>query len=493
MGRAVTLGIESMRLVEMAAEAYDVVLIGTGFGTTFFLHRYLKHAAPTARILVLERGKLNTHADQIDMGAASDIQAMETINHRAPAHRAWNFTVGFGGGSNCWWGNAVRQHPSDFKLKSTYGVGRDWPIDYDDIEPYYCDAEEIMQISGPSEKMPYYRSRPFPLPPHILPLPDQIMKKAQPDHHFVISTARPSRDTATRPKCCVNGVCHLCPIDSKFTVLNSFTSPYEDPRVDLLLSAEARLVDIQGGIAKGVDYRHADQDKSVKADLVILAANAIFNPVVLQRSGLDHPQLGRNLHDQYAFFGEVFLDGVDHFQGSTLVNGLNYSRYDGDFRRAEASVLLETWNVGGLRSEAGRWRQVIPINLKIEDLPQEKNRVALNNLEDDVPDVIWDGYSPYALKTLARVEEIVRDMLAPLPVESVRKSPAESAGTHIHGTTIMGRNPEDSILDGDQIHHQVRNLVVLGSSAFPSGNQSNPTLTICAIAMKTADKLGHSI
>ncbi len=483
-----------MRVIEKAAESYEVVIVGSGFASTFFLYRYLKHAAPNARVLVLERGKFHTHAEQIEMGQTSEIHPGDAwTNKGRERNKTWNFTIAFGGGSNCWWGNAVRQHPNDLKIKSKYGVGIDWPIDYDEIEPYYSEAEDVMQVSGPREDMLWSRSRPFPLPPHTLPLADRLLKKAYPEHHFAATTARPSRDTATRPKCCSNGVCHLCPIDAKFSILNSFMGPYEDPRVEVLLTAEARAVDVEAGNAKGVVYRRDGKERTVSADLVVVGANALFNPVILQRSGLDHPLLGKNLYDNFAVFGEAFLDGVDHFQGSTVVCGMNYSKYDGDFRREHPSVLLETWNVGALRKDYGKWRQVMPFLLKIEDLPQEQNRVVLANLDDDLPEVIYNEYSPYALKAANRAEQIVGEILAPLPVESVNRFPLGSAGSHIHGTTMMGTDPASSIIDENQIHHQVRNLVVVGSGGFPSGCQSNPTLTICAVAMKAADKIGASV
>lgn len=484
-----------MRVVEKADKSYDAVVIGSGFASTFFLYRYLKHASPNARLLVLERGKWHTHADQVEMGQSSEIDPGQTwVDKGRKQNLWWKFSIGFGGGSNCWWGNAVRFHPSDFKLRSKYGVGLDWPLDYDDIEEYYCEAEEVMQVSGPREPMLWPRSRPFPLPPHTLPLPDRLLKEAYPEHHFAAATARPSRDTATRPKCCSNGMCHLCPIDSKFSILNSFMEPYEDSRVDVLLKAEARAVDVQGGNATGVSYRRDGRDFIVSADLVVVGANALFNPTILQRSGLDHPMLGRRLHGSYSDYGEVLLDGVDNFQGSSVICGMNYAKYDGDFRRNHSSVLLETWNRGALRSEFGKWRQVMPFTIKLEDLPQDQSQVRLAKLDDDLPNVTYNDYSAYTLRTEDRALQFVEEILAPLPVETIRwlPSPDTIGGPHIYGTTMMGVDPATSILDADQIHHQVRNLVVVGSGSFPAGSQSNPTLTICAVAMKAADKIGAS-
>ncbi len=482
-----------MRVVEKAARSYDAAIIGSGFASTFFLYRYLKHAPPNARVLVLERGKWHTHADQIEMGHPSEIHESTTWVDKGPKQNLrWKFTIGFGGGSNCWWGNAVRLHPSDFKLKTKYGVGLDWPIDYDDIEPYYCEAEEVMQLSGPRERMLWPRSRPFPQPPHTLPLADRLLKEAYPEHHFAAATARPSRDTATRPKCCSNGVCHLCPIDSKFSILNSFMEPYEDARVEILLTAEARAIDVQGGQARGVMFRRNGQEYEVSADLVVLGANALFNPVIMQRSGLDHPLLGRRLHGSYSEYGEALLDGVDNFQGSSIICGMNYAKYDGDFRREHPSVLLETWNRGALRAEHGKWRQVVPFTLKLEDLPQDRSHVRLAHPDDDLPEVLYDELSPYTAKAVNRALQFAEEILSPLPVEGLRwlPSPDTIGGPHIYGTTMMGTDPATSILDANQIHHQVRNLVVVGSGSFPAGSQSNPTLTICAVAMKAADKIG---
>ncbi len=478
-----------MRIVEKPDGPYDLIVAGSGFGASFFLYRFLQHAMPTQRVLVLERGQRHSHADQVAMGRNSDINQDDTWRHQGRDDKWWNFTIAFGGGSNCWWGNALRLHPSDFSLNSSYGVGRDWPLSYNDLESYYSDVEQLMMISGPEEPTPWNRSRPLPLPPHRMPLPDRLLKEAYPDKHFVVTTARPSRDTDTRAKCCVNGVCNLCPIDSKFSVQNSFMSPYEDARVETVLGADVRAVDVESGLARGIVYKKNGKEYRVAADLVALGANGIFNPVILQRSGLDHPHLGRNLNEQYSAFGEAYLDGVDHFQGSTVVTGTNYLAYDGPFRRHQASALMETWNMGRFRTDHGRWRQVMRFHLKLEDLPQEKNQVVLNKYEDDLPDVIFEDYSQYTLNTAAKIHDIAADILSPLPVERIEIEPAAATGSHLHGTTIMGHDPADSVLDAFQIHHTVRNLAVLGGGGFPSGSQTNPTVTVCALAMRAADKL----
>lgn len=77
-----------------------------------------------------------------------------------------------------------------------------------------------------------------------------------------------------------------------------------------------------------------------------------------------------------------------------------------------------------------------------------------------------------------------------MPIESITVSDrVEASEAHIIGTTVMGDDPADSIVDRDCIHHRLRNLVVLGSSTFPVGGPANPSLTIAAQAMRTAQVL----
>ena len=157
--------------------------------------------------------------------------------------KPWLFTPHFGGGSNCWWGCTPRMLPEDFSLQTTYGVGTDWPFSYSDLESYYCIAEEWMGISGYNGAQPAWRSRPYPLGPHRLNAPDEVLHKAYPDTFIPQPTARASQNIkGGRGKCCANGTCSTCPVDAKFTIHNSFGTPYEDPRVQLLLQSPVRTI-----------------------------------------------------------------------------------------------------------------------------------------------------------------------------------------------------------------------------------------------------------
>ncbi|TIP96477.1 MAG: GMC family oxidoreductase, partial [Mesorhizobium sp.] len=133
-----------IRPEQIADEHFDLVVIGSGFGSAFFLHEFAKRRK--ARILVLEWGRHNTHEWQLDQDANTDID--EETTYKTNSDKPWNYTIGLGGGTNCWFAQTPRFHPNDFRLKSLYGIGNDWPISYDELEPFYCDAEDVMSISG---------------------------------------------------------------------------------------------------------------------------------------------------------------------------------------------------------------------------------------------------------------------------------------------------------------------------------------------------------
>ena len=144
---------------------HNLVLVGSSFASTFFLHRYLQRAPASARVLVLERGAHREHSWQL-INRGELIREAEASYDGRRSSKPWVFRLAFGGSSNCWWACTPRFLPEDFRLHSTYGVGRDWPLSYDDLEPYYCEAEAIMAVSGPDDGTPFPMSRPYPQPPH---------------------------------------------------------------------------------------------------------------------------------------------------------------------------------------------------------------------------------------------------------------------------------------------------------------------------------------
>jgi choline dehydrogenase-like flavoprotein len=469
----------------MVQEHFDIVVVGSGFGSLFFVEGYLSKR-PAAKILMLERGIFNSHAWQLQNDKNSPIEPSSTFRTDA-AGKVWNFTIGVGGGTNCWYAQTPRFHPSDFRMHSKYGVAQDWPLDYDELEPYYVAAETKMSVAGSPEMgeiLP--RSAPFPQPPHKLTAVDAIMRKAQPEFHFPIATARASVPTAGRPACCASARCNLCPINAKFTFENGFTNLRELPNVEIRTECEVTHLDHAAGVVQAAVYRKDGTEHRVTGDLFVLGANAIHSPAILLRSGIDHPLTGVGINEQVGYSLEVLLDGVDSLDGGTITTALNYSLYDQPSRKDYAGALIyfdNRWPYG-LRKEYGRWRQLAPLVVVVEDLPQDSNRVVLD--DDGVPKVLHPDISDYAKRGMQASLTDIEKVLQPLPVERIDFKGRRETESHIHGSLRMGTDPASSVIDAKQVHHDVRNLVVVGSSVFTTGPNSNPSLSVAALSLRSA-------
>jgi choline dehydrogenase-like flavoprotein len=468
-----------------ASEEYDLVVVGSGFGSLFFLKKLLA-LRPSLRVAVVEWGYRRDHAWQIEQGRNSDIPPAQA--HVQPdGQKPWNYTIGLGGGTNCWWGQAVRMLPADFEMRLRYGVMEDWPFSYDELEPYYVEAETIMSVSGDASMGRVSpRSAPFPLPPHRLNAVDEIMIRARPEHHFPISTAR-APVSAGRGVCCASARCHLCPVDAKFTAFNGLADVLEHPAVTFTLGAEVRTIELENGRAVGVTCRHRDGERQVRGGAVVLGANGIHSPAILLRSGIDHPATGIGLREQLGAEFEVLLEGLDSFDGGTVTTSLNYALYDGPHRREAGAALLFFDNrlKYGVRPEFGRWRQYVPLIVNVEDAARDDNRVTL--AADGRARVEHPGVSDYALAGLRRAEQALPEVLAPLPVERIVARGIRPTESHIQCTLRAGADPASSVVDGAGVHHAVRNLVVVGSATMPTCPPANPSLTLAAMALRSAE------
>lgn len=481
-----------MIVTELPEQQYSVAVIGSGFGSLFFIHRLLQRR-PDARVLVLERGAFRSWDVQTSEGRNSSIPPEDTFAATG-AKKHWNFTLAYGGGTNCWGGATPRMLPNDFRLKSKYGRGQDWPLSYDELEPYYATAEAIMDISGPDDfTLVTPRSGPYPQPPHRMSAADRVMKAAQPDLHFAVTTARARVANAQRNACCASFQCELCPAEAKFTALNGFAHITDHPNVHILCDAEVREIETSGGTSvSAIRYSHGGRDQRIRCDLCVLGANAIHSPAILLRSGIAHPLLGRGLSEGLSYGVEVFLDGLDNLDGSTKRTGLNYSLYDGPFRAEHGAAYIQFDNQFpyGLRADFGRWSQIVSVKVSVEEELLDNNYVAID--KDGKPIVNFAGRSTYARLAVQRSLEQLPKVLAPLPIEEIvvkQDLAVASMDTlsHLQGTLRMGSTSADSVIDRAQVHHDLRNLIVVGTSVMPSCPPVEPSLTAAALSLRAAD------
>jgi choline dehydrogenase-like flavoprotein len=455
---------------------WDVILVGSSFASMFFLRGLPDHL----RVLVIEKGKLRQPGVKMGPSPPERFSQDNTSGHT----KDWVANSKFGGNSNCWWGQVPRLHPNDFRMGSLYGTAQDWPLTYADLEPYYVDVEQTMEVAGGGTDHLFPRSAPYPYPHHTGTLTDQLLWRERPADWMPAPTAR--SNGGSRAKCCANGICASCPIDAKFTISNGIQH-FERAGVFLLTAAEVYAVDIENQTARGVVVRNRDgSEHTLSADLVALGANAIFNAVIMLRSGIENGALGRYLHEQTSLTLELDV-AVPNYYGGSSITGHGYGLYDGEHRREAGAVLVENFNSpASFRSEYKRWTHRMLCRLIAEDLPLYENRVTL--ADDDSPHIFWTGHAAYAKAGLQRAEEQLPGQL-PFEIEQVVSRQKSASEAHIQGTHRMGNDAETSVVNATLKTHAAPNLLALGAGAFPTCSPANPTLTLAALSLYAARNL----
>ena len=477
-------------------DKYDLVLVGTGFASSFFLKKYLEKKGKDVRVLVLERGSFISSKERREssMQEPYGLRKMTTFEGIPEDFyttndplKPWTFDPNYGGSSNCWTGNTPRFMPNDFRMKTMYDVGQDWPISYDDLEPYYCETEAIMSIAGP-EETPYPMSVPYPQPPHKMGTVDTLLHKEYGNLYNSQASARATRRVGKRGVCCSSSICHSCPVNAKFTIENSMAYLYEDPRVDLEFNCIVYNLIMDANVVKAVVYKKDGVEKKAYGEVVGLGANAIFNAQILKNAGDSNDFTGRYISEQKGILATFFLDGLSNLGSSSIVSANGFMIYDGEHRKEYAACLIENDNKPRVRAEKGKWRDLVRFRFVFEDLPQYENRVLAGE-DEFTPHIQWLGSPAYVDKAFENLKANLSKTFSPLPIERIIFDLSwQATESHICSSTIMGTDSGNSVLDKNLIHHTYRNLFVLGSGAFTTVSPANPTLTLSALSLMSADK-----
>lgn len=451
-----------------------------------------------------------------------------------------------GGSTWAWRGNTPRFIPSDFKLKTLYGVGEDWPITYSDLEPYFCEAETELGVSGNDAQwanlLDAYRSQSFPMPNIVESYGSQRVRSAIDNMEIdgkiikVVSTpqARNSQDYDGRPACQGNSNCiPICPSAAKYDASIHLRKAQVNGVALRKSCVVTRLeVSANGNVNTVVfkDWSTPDKkEQSLTAKIVILATHAMETPKLWLSSKLGNQsdQVGRNLMDHLAEeVTGLFPEPVFPFRGPQSTSSIEVFR-DGKFRKFCGAFRMtignDAWGrkehpfkslenlmvdeKGGIRFGKAlhsvledRIVRMVRIGYSTEMLPNKENRVTLSD-EKDAFDIIRpkvtfkvDDYSKKALAYGYSVAKRIFDqMKGEEEVDPIAPTLEYNGAGHIMGTCKMGNNPYSSVVDGYGRSHEHRNLYVVGSSVFVTGATANPTLTLAALALRTADAIRSTL
>ncbi|MCC6312993.1 MAG: GMC family oxidoreductase, partial [Thermomicrobiales bacterium] len=462
------------------------------------------------------------------------------------------------GGTSVHYGTqSWRFRADDFKVRSTtvkrYGEAMlpkdttlvDWPLSYEDLEPYYDNVERLIGVSGQGGSNPFAspRARDYPMPP-LAPfgygeMARQGMLKR--DYHpFPQPTAIISQDYDGRPACTLCGFCGYfgCWNDSKSsTLVSAIRHAEETGKLDIRPNSRVtKILSNDKGQITGVEYLDDRGQKQMQpAGVVILNTYVYENVRLLLLSTSDYyknglannsGQVGKN-YMSHAYVSRAGLfpgKALNLWSGTTgqavAMDDLNGDHFDhtglGFIRGAVIFASNGDLPIGKSRSVAPgvpqwgaaykRWLHenadsVGEVFAQVEPLPYTTNFLDLDpNKKDPIGmPVIRVTYEFKENENTAttyidgKLAELIRAMGA---TESWPGFPARTpvpVNSHAYGGTRMGDDPATSVVDKHGLAHEAPNLMVLGGSDFPASSGYNPTETIEAHAWFAAEHLAKHL
>ncbi len=495
---------------ELARRGIEVVVIDSGprhdFAKRFaYSQRFVRGANPWRSPLA----GLDLHTTSGNTGYSLD----------------WNRARGIGGSTLHWEGYTPRFHASDFRLHSLYGVGLDWPISYDDLEPYYGKAEAALGVAG-DDSAPYSsgRSSPYPLPAFAHSYTDALFAKACASlgvSFQKLPQARNSQAHGGRSRCTACGTCHVCPTGAKAST-DLTHIPQAEATGKAQVWPETQVLALEtDGTRKVVAARLAGPDRrerTLAARTFVVAAGAVETArlLLLSRSsafpnGLANSSgaVGRTFmsHPMIDVVGRVKENVYPYRVGFSTAISRQFSVERN--RSTDGAFALEFLNSAGPKPGAiaiysGKTgsalrKQIqeefghhLGIRIYCEQLPDPANAISLNNQFRDyfgkpVPHIHY-GLGDYERKVIQDGKDAATKILKALGASDIQVERSAFAAHQI-GTHRMGHDPKSSVVNADLRTHDLHNLYLVGSGCFPTATCTHPTLTISALAMRAAERI----
>lgn len=514
-------------------------IVGSGVAGGIIAEELL--AAGAGRVVMLEAGARQIMRDEriwLDLVTAGRHPFRDAVVSRAEYTSKSDLDYSLessllrvrGGSTLHWDGWAMRLKPEDFRLRSARGHGADWPITYEDLEPFYAKAERTLRVAGDATDAGHPpRSGPFPLPamPYQAadrPFLDGMGLLGWSTQHTCIS--RNTAEMDGHAPCQTVGTCLYCPVGGRFTGDEIIDRLETRPDFELRLRTTAtRILTASKSRVRGVEVVDGNGAKQVvEADYVVVCANAIHTPRLLLSStgdgwssgiGNDRDLVGRHLSNHVgATAVSVQRRNPDRLLNELFAIETAISRHfdtaeqpDGKFQiqqslrhesdpMANAGPLVRLMMKGETKTEidaamAGHvYRAVLPM---VEHVASPDDRVLLGSSSDAGGLATVDlhfAIGEQAGRTLARARAACEDI-----VEAMDCSMVTWLDPHVYahhaGTCRAAAEPSNGVVDADLRVHGVENLFVCGSAVFPSIGAAQPTLTIAALAHRLGGHLSR--
>jgi choline dehydrogenase-like flavoprotein len=507
---------------------WDVVIIGAGMGGGFAAHSLAKAGHD---VLLIDYGKeditspltAEPSSDREIRLAENRWPSMSAVEVDGVMNRLY-LPIGTGiGGSTNWYAAALERFDRldiDAAASSQHRAGG-WPISYDELLPYYQEAEHLLHVSGSQDPFAPENTDHIPPPPPLGPC----------DAHFVeffeskrLHPYRLHVGIRYRPGCdeCLGRLCYNnCRADARTVLCESSRKPSIMARSEVV-----KLEALSDRVTHAV-VRKDGRDSEIQARVFVLAAGAIHSPKLLFFSRNEHwPEglanrsgmVGRNLmfHGSQAFtlwpsrklpgigprkslafrdfyqvgdrrYGSVQSSGFELPYGLLLVHlyrlfdlgKLRKLRFLRPFLRIPAAIATRILGPGTI------------FVCIIEDMPYPENRVVLDDHEPDGVKI------KYTIKKELRERTTHFRKLLMERLEGRRRTflsrDVELNYGHPCGTCVMSDDPSKGVVDRDCRAHGIRNLFITDASFMPTSAATNPSLTIAANALRVADRIHQAL
>ena len=488
------------------------------------------HAAQFANE-VLFANHLSPPAQSIPERLPADIRGVEQSGDY-PISIDGERSMCVGGQATRWWGITPRLLPSSFRAKTVQGWGTDWPIGYDDLEPWYCIAERYLGISGSDDDNPFApkRSQPYPLPAFELGAVDLELAQRLKQQGLLAHTtpqARTRHDFDGRPGCRNYGSCATCPIGARYSPNHHLVQALATGLLTLHTKALVRRVIVERNRARAllVHPDHGAASQEHPADIIIVAAGGLESTRLLllsaasgvHRDGLGNAsgQVGRNLGFHHVWRGAMQLKtrtmagraGAPTMLSHQFVEpasprdhgGFSVELFDSVPAPILEAAASRVWARGAQVVETLRpvtHSRTITFNAEARPGPGKYaalSKKSADRFGDPYLHVHYelDGFDHATYATVRMLESRYAQALG---AESHTLDPIErywSAHHHL-GTCRMGADPRTSVVDSFGAVHAAEGVYVCGGSTFVTAAPLQPTLTMVALAIRTAARIAEA-
>ena len=504
----------------MTETHYDVTIIGSGAGGGTLAYALADWGK---KILLLEQGSyLPKSTDNWSPEAVFQHSRYKTKEKwidikENPFSPGMNYYLG--GNTKVYGAVLARLRKRDFQnIQHLGGLSPEWPISYEDLDPYYSKAEELYNVHGLFNEDPTDpRDTEFSLPPishepYIAELSDSFKKMGLKPFHLPLGInldeQNPRNGKCVRCKTCDAFPCLL---DAKSdAAINAVEPALKQGNVTLIRNAKVLRLNTSssGREINSIDTEIDGEKRSFKSNIVVVSCGAVKSAELLLRSANDsHPQglsnssgqVGRN----YMAHNNAFLMAVKPgkpnktvFQKTMGLNDFYFNDNSGKYPlgnvqlvgklQKEMLTAEKPWVpspiLGYLANHSVDWW------IMTEDLPHPDNRVSLTSRGE--LKLSLKQTNTQAHKELIQIfSRLMRDVGYPLILSQIL---GVETCSHQVGTIKFGHDPKNSVLDEFCHSHDIRNLFVVDGSFFPSSAAMNPGLTIMAQALRTGDWIRHN-